>query len=66
MGIATADLNFAVPYQGGHSSLYQLFLFYIKTIKHHQLAEVVSYNHFWVFVKISLFLSIILSPQALA
>jgi hypothetical protein len=42
-----------MPYQGGQSSLYQLFLYYSKTIKHHQLTEAVSSTHFWVFVKIA-------------
>ena len=35
-------------------SLHQLFLFCIKTIRHHQVSKVVSSTHFWVFVKISL------------
>ena len=55
-----------MPYQGGQSSLYQLFWFYSKTLKHHQLTEAVSSTHFWVFVKISFFLFIILFPHALA
>ena len=37
-------------------SLYQLFLFCIKTIKHHQLTKAVSSTHFWVFVKIYLYM----------
>jgi hypothetical protein len=47
-------LNLCGAYQGGQSSLYQLFLFYIKTIKHYQLTvtEVVISTHFWVFVEI--------------
>jgi hypothetical protein len=64
----TADCNFAVPYQGGQSSLCQLFLFYIKTIKRHQLTEVVGSTHFCVFVKMSFFFvnNNNLAPLALA
>jgi hypothetical protein len=32
--------------------LYQLFLFCVKTMKHHQVTKAVSSTHFWVFVKI--------------
>jgi hypothetical protein len=63
---AATDQNFAVPYQGGQSSLHNFSLVYIKTIKHHQLTKAVRSTHFWVFVKIPLFLLIILFPQALA
>ena len=50
---ATADSNFAGPYQGGHFFLISTLLFCIKTIKHHQLTKAVSYTHFWGFVKIN-------------
>jgi hypothetical protein len=46
-------------------SLYQVFLFCIKTIQHHQLTKAVSSTHFGVCVKISLLFVIFLSPHAL-
>ena len=63
--VSDRGLKFCGAISGRAIFLYQLFLFCIKTIKHHQVTKAVSSTHFWVFVKISLLLLIILSPDAL-
>ena len=50
--VSDRGLKFCGAISGRAIFLYQLFLFYIKTIKHQQLTKVVSSTHFWVFVKI--------------
>jgi hypothetical protein len=59
--VSDRGLKFCEAISGRAIFLYQLFLFCIKTLKHHQVTKAVSSTHFWVFVKIA---SINLPPKA--